>query len=834
MKNFSSLKEEICLECSLTEADDPNSSRRSKINPHDFFKSCRTARDVYSAHGHLAYWYFVYAGVYLDHGRNSKLPMDKQIEERKKFFNLDEKITQTILRVFPAKNPDMDCVSRALEKTVNTDPSDISLSDDPLYRSHNRIGKSYGSIIPPLGISKNAPIDFMEIWKEVPGNTALMREISAQAKLDKERYDNYIGIPKQLQRSAEANPYNHNIIYDKDLFRHILQTMANSDEVYETNTLRDPMLQIGMMGDPSGSTKYAKMGRIKYSKSSYGNHIFPIRGQWESGYGGDPDRITLNYIKYLFNDGPNGIQGLARTFGHELRHRAFDIIFDNKDLYDEMPPELKKGGRWWGGWGGYYSRDPSVNGPSMSGITPEHAMLYCQDQKDPLNTKAAKFVTYYDQEKYPPAYWRELYARVGEGVNRWLAQFAKKPTRRPTTGIPPRIVIPDSSPEEVKRKAEQYILDLRKRHLFPELQTNPVVREMYNRIEKYDAEHGFGAHPSKDGRDQIIYSIINRLDYHRGSVTMFWSPKVDVLRWHGTRRQQQAYDSIKRLFRKWELEVSMKGNWNKAKLYPTQILRILDSSNIKKLVKERYDKADESDKDIAQLKIEDVDKIYNGLNEAIARYDELERQIKKVHPKGWAYFSYEPIQTYLRRNPDYDPYNPTGEPTPPVSAPKPVAPTPTTPVTPATPATPISSGRGTPATAPPEEKKNPWENIFISSRKRRTGPRQPSSAPPTTIERPVDKKLIEKIRDIIDSIRKEKPYLGDRALIAGAVVAVVAGGFFAFRKYLFDRKTQRVASTVLRDPKSRDMIQDLRKRERRRVLELLKDKNFRERVLAEV
>ena len=71
-------------------------------------------------------------------------------------------------------------------------------------------------------------------------------------------------------------------------------------------------------------------------------------------------------------------------------------------------------------------------------------------------------------------------------------------------------------------------------------------------------------------------------------------------------------------------------------------------------------------------------------------------------------------------------------------------------------------------------------------------------------------------------------------MIAAAVLAVFAGGFFAFRKYLFDRKTQGIASQILRDRKSSAMIKDLRRKERRRVIELLKDPKFREKILAEL
>ena len=173
---------------------------------------------------------------------------------------------------------------------------------------------------------------------------------------------------------------------------------------------------------------------------------------------------------------------------------------------------------------------------------------------------------------------------------------------------------------------------------------------------------------------------------------------------------------------------------------------------------------------------------------------------------------------------------------------------------------PVSSGRGTPATAPPislprslptisvpavSPKKTytsdrPIQTSFISRFSKRfkniptlLRPNRAKVISNTSLTTE-EKNLVEKIREIVAEIRKDKPYLGDTALIAAAVLAVFAGGFFAFRKYLFDRKTQGVASQILRDRKSSAMIKDLRRKERRRVVELLKDPKFREKILAEL
>lgn len=97
-----------------------------------------------------------------------------------------------------------------------------------------------------------------------------------------------------------------------------------------------------------------------------------------------------------------------------------------------------------------------------------------------------------------------------------------------------------------------------------------------------------------------------------------------------------------------------------------------------------------------------------------------------------------------------------------------------------------------------------------------------------------EKDFVERIKVIVDAIKRNIPNVSNKALIPLAVVAIIAGGVFAFRRYLFDRKTKNMASYILRDPEAKTMLLLLRQKEKRRVLELLKDPQFRDRILSEL
>ena len=254
--------------------------------------------------------------------------------------------------------------------------------------------------------------------------------------------------------------------------------------------------------------------------------------------------------------------------------------------------------------------------------------------------------------------------------------------------------------------------------------------------------------------------------------------------------------------------------------------------------------------------------------------------------KTLEYFSYDKIAEYLRANPDYDPFDvkfgagrtnvpgkygsksgrsfaTTPKPTaqeredalkspPGTVSGKTVSPT-STRGQPSSVSYVGSSGRGQPATSAPtvtpRAVKKPnftWLsrvksrlNIRFGSKSNTEKPGSGGATPSTTTipNQPLtseEKSLVEKLRELIENIRRENPYLGDRALVAAAILAIVTGGFFAFRRYLFDRKTQYIASKILRDKNAKILVQDLRRKERRRVIELLKDPKFREKILAEL
>ena len=149
------------------------------------------------------------------------------------------------------------------------------------------------------------------------------------------------------------------------------------------------------------------------------------------------------------------------------------------------------------------------------------------------------------------------------------------------------------------------------------------------------------------------------------------------------------------------------------------------------------------------------------------------------------------------------------------------------------PVTPTPKVRPDPFSKPTEKDVNIGGDIgskrgFFSSLKG-SGYKKPTE--PITGE---EKDFVERIKVIVDAIKRNIPNVSNKALIPLAVVAIIAGGVFAFRRYLFDRKTKDMASYILRDPEAKTMLLLLRQKEKRRVLELLKDPKFRDRVLSEL
>ena len=743
----------------------------------------------------------------------------------------------------------------------------------------------------------------------------------------------------------------HQIKYNKKAFGRLLDVLRDADITVPWNSLSDPVLHIGMFGKFDDST-VNDLEKITYTLGSWDTYASTrIFGSFNQRN----DDLTITYIGWLFkNSGTKSMfekwplptkdydQAIfARTLAHELRHRAFTIISRDPEMIRYMPPELQVGGLWWGSWGAIEYYD--INKIRGGGVSAEHAMIYSTD-KSKIDPKDPFFDNDL-MENYPPDYWRKLYKKVMFGVAAWGLRTLNKgqgtPVPRPTgADVPEYRALPDltvseaDAREEAKKAASRYI--------FPKMQTNPVYREMFNRMMKQKSKVGtkFGktASPTQyigSTHDAITY-ILSAANMVTAEMTqILWDIKDDPepARCKGTskldplKNPNNFYNIVKDARDKLFTEVCIKGNFYKLRDHCISINKLLNTL--------KHFKSDYIYNNTRRTKFSVVKNIktsggrnpchgaivgkVNGVIGSVADFNFIGKkgiqpkvhildewltmmfrdfglQGAKNHQRNFSYtpkttqntmeyFSYDTIEKYLRNNPDYDPFDvkfggSTGFRTTPTPTEKErLAATP--PGTIESPSSTVgqpssvSSGRGMPATAPPEKlgtgsrftgtrgsrgkrvipvtaptvtsrsaKKTNYTwlsrvksrlNIAFGAKKTNTGSVSPTttiiSTTPLTNE---EKSLVEKIKDLIDKIRREKPYLGDNALIAAAVLAVFAGGVFSFRKYLFDRKTQNIASQILRDRTTKGMVQNLRRRERRRVIELLKDPKFRERILAEL
>ena len=858
MKKFSDLKTNICVECQLTEATQaPQFS--NKVDVVQFYSSCGPGK----ASSKIIKMYIAWAGVYLSHGVGTDKNWDQQMKERAQF--LSDKYGPDYIYDYPNESVNIACVIEQTIKHLEV-PIEKRMDSYQVWQESKIVSKYVTNrfMSVPVGVKYNAPAEYLNMIFDLPTDPQLAKKIVDQYKLDLKKKIKDRGLPPRAD-IALRRKQDHMITYDKAFFAHMLRAMGESQTTYDANRISDPLLQLAMMGDPK-STAYARMPKIKFSKSNFGSFYLPIRGQYEGGdeKTGKPDRITLNYIEYLFGSGRDGVEGLAKTLGHEFRHRAFNIIFNNKEIYELMPPELKRGGQWYGAWGGNYTDgNPGIKG--TDGETPEHAMIYSLDEYDPTANTRAKFIKFYTDKdpKHNADYWRALYSKVQSGVARFLMSVQGPPKVRPTENIPPYRKLPDLTPEEMEKKAREEAESDSSRYLFPKLQKDPVVREMYNRVTSYTGYTPTRNFTPGQSATDSLESIINRLDIARGTARYFVRFVSHDNRMEMDAGVRRTTDTLISYMERWSEDVAQRGNWWLAKKYPEDMIKVIEM---------KFEKPYGTY----------TQKLYGMLEDAIKIYDSLEREIKaNGYSQGWKYFSYDFIKKDLAKNPDYDPYNPDAEPITPKVTPvkQPFSsgrgePATAPPVEIGTGSRftgrrgsrgnrvsqPVSSGRGTPATAPPISLPRslptigvpaaPQKKTYTSDRPVRTSfisrfskgfkniptllrPNRAKVISNTSLTTE-EKNLVEKIREIVAEIRKDKPYLGDTALIAAAVLAVFAGGFFAFRKYLFDRKTQGIASQIIRDKKSSAMIKDLRRKERRRVVELLKDPKFREKILAEL
>lgn len=175
----------------------------------------------------------------------------------------------------------------------------------------------------------------------------------------------------------------------------------------------------GLGSDLEGIDTLVRLGYLtKYSEEEIYNQFQlanPVRGARSYGtYNSETDQTRFNY-NFIFDN-----QRITQTVAHELRHRAFSIISSTPELDNLMPAELKN--RWGDGYGKYM--DVYKWRYEGDNASPEHAMIYAVQYRDPMQTRSQYF-TNPQLENKSIEYWRNLYREIESAVKSWFEKNVK-------------------------------------------------------------------------------------------------------------------------------------------------------------------------------------------------------------------------------------------------------------------------------------------------------------------------------------------------------------------------------------------------------------------------
>ena len=220
----------------------------------------------------------------------------------------------------------------------------------------------------------------------------------------------------------------HWVTFNLGVFKDSLQLMADRGIASKLNTLEDPILTLGLLGDPrmkedidKVKLKYGPIDEIDFDAMPYGFlGIYSIQKSEPKDDGTIPDiKLGGSQMGLTLLDRAFGLEqtAISKTLAHELRHRSFNIIFDIEELRDMMPADLREGGEWWGSWGGYYE-----DSKTDEGATAEHAMLYAMDWGlNPPERRMGFFDNrVFTTETHPIQYWHDLYEECSKAVGEYL------------------------------------------------------------------------------------------------------------------------------------------------------------------------------------------------------------------------------------------------------------------------------------------------------------------------------------------------------------------------------------------------------------------------------
>jgi len=263
------------------------------------------------------------------------------------------------------------------------------------------------------------------------------------------------------RRTVNTSTQQHWVEYDLEVFAANLDTLNKLGGSDKLNTIKDPMLQLAMMGDPRQKkiAKYGRWDQVRFEVTPTG-----YLGVYKNSVGtgdsksGDSTAVTLM-------DRALGLDqtAISKTLAHEMRHRAFQMIMAIPELRDAMPDDLRKGGVWWNSWGGLWDK-------SDKGATAEHAMIYTMDWGTQVPNRRMSFFDndLFNTQDYPLSYWRDLYYKTSKVVG----DFLKKVGAKEITPANLDVIDPDNPERNEQRDNANATL----------LQLTPGLAEMYRYI----------------------------------------------------------------------------------------------------------------------------------------------------------------------------------------------------------------------------------------------------------------------------------------------------------------------------------------------------------------
>lgn len=263
------------------------------------------------------------------------------------------------------------------------------------------------------------------------------------------------------RRTVNTSTQQHWVEYDLEVFAANLDTLNKLGGSDKLNTIKDPMLQLAMMGDPRQKkiAKYGRWDQVRFEVTPTG-YLGVYKNSVSTGdsKSGDSTAVTLM-------DRALGLDqtAISKTLAHEMRHRAFQMIMAIPELRDAMPDDLRKGGVWWNSWGGLWDK-------SDKGATAEHAMIYTMDWGTQVPNRRMSFFDndLFNTQDYPLSYWRDLYYKTSKVVG----DFLKKVGAKEITPANLDVIDPDNPERNEQRDNANATL----------LQLTPGLAEMYRYI----------------------------------------------------------------------------------------------------------------------------------------------------------------------------------------------------------------------------------------------------------------------------------------------------------------------------------------------------------------